>query len=168
MDERLKAYVAAMVDAEGVVTLTKFRGRGVHSKNGREWLIRPLVLVTNSHAGLIGFLRNATGLGTTYTSRKPPKHPHWSRIHRWQVAASEARSLLSEIRPYLVIKAHLADVVLAMPTQSKGGRRVEDAAIYERQLAVVDVVRALNNRGQDKPTFLSEFPADHPLISALP
>ncbi len=168
MDERLKAYIAAMVDAEGVITVTKFKGRGVHSKNGREWLIRPLVLVTNSHAGLIGFLRQATGLGVTYTSLKPPKQPNWSRIHRWQVVSAQARQLLIEIRPYLVIKAHLADVILSMPVQSKGGKRQEDALAYERQLEIVEIVRALNDRGQDKPTLLSSFPADHPLISALP
>jgi hypothetical protein len=56
------AYLAAMVEGEGVVTIGRLRSRG----RRRQFKYYARVLVTNSHEGLVRFMYEATGLGLVY------------------------------------------------------------------------------------------------------
>jgi hypothetical protein len=150
------AYVAAMIDGEGVVTLGKARSSG----SLREWTYRPRVIVTNSHEGVIEFLREVTGLGHTYRYAQPQR-PEWSTMLRWQVTSNACRLLLTEVRDYLVIKRRQADLILAMPLLPKGGRG-DVAAIDQAQRETFDAIAALNKRGRKDDPTLREFPSDHP------
>jgi hypothetical protein len=150
-----------MIDGEGVITIQRTKGRGTKGQ-GREWGMRGLVMVTNSHAGLIGFLRDVTGLGITYRAKSAGK-PEWSLVHRWQVVGDQARRLLEPLIPYLVLKRELAEIVVSFPRQSKGGKLAIDDVIYEEQLRRWAQTRVLNRRGQGtKPQSFEAFPLDHP------
>lgn len=136
------AYLAAMVDGEGVVTIGRLRSRG----RRRQFKYYARVLVTNSHEGLVRFMYEATGLGLVYRYSHAAKEG-WSVMLRWQVSHHQAVVLLRDLRPFLVIKARQADLVLAMPMQTKDGRLPADDDAYAAQQAAHAAVKALNLRG---------------------
>jgi hypothetical protein len=84
---------------------------------------------------------------------------------RWQVSHRQAVLLLRDLRPFLVIKARQADLVLAMPMQTKDGRLPADDDAYAAQQAAHAAVKALNLRGPKQDPLLAEFPRDHPALT---
>lgn len=161
-----RAYVAAMIDAEGVITITRLTGGARARKTNREPAYRPLVLVTNSHAGLIGFLAELTGEGTTYQNPKPPR-PNWSPMHRWQCPSAAGQRLLAVILPYLVIKREIAELVMKLQPIPRKSAHAERPALRAVQADLFAQVKRLNTRGagSHRSTMtLTDFPADHPLL----
>ena len=157
------AYVAAMIDAEGVVSIGRVGGS---KRPGQEFAYRPLVIVTNSHAGLIGFLADVTGEGITYHNRKPPR-PNWSPMHRWQCTCACAQRVLEAILPYLVIKREIAEIVLRFQATPKKTTFTERSAIRVIQTGLYEQVKRLNTRGAGShrsAMTLTDYPADHPLL----
>ncbi len=166
MSEAAIAYVAAMIDAEGVISIARHKGGARERKANREPAYRPIVIVTNSHAGLIGFLAQVTGEGTLYQNHKPPRD-NWLPIHRWQCMAASARRLLSTITPYLVVKRNIAELVLQLQPIPKTSTFEERLPLRTKQIDLYEQVKALNKRGSGSHKShysLSDFPADHPLI----
>jgi hypothetical protein len=160
MDSVQAAYIAAMIDGEGVVTIGRQRSTG----RRRAFKFSPRVLVTNSHEGLVRFLHEVTGLGLVYRYKHAAREG-WSIMLRWQVTHRQAVVLLGEVRPFLVVKARQADVVLAMPRQTKGGRLAVDDAVYAAQTTAYETIKALNVRGPKQDPLLAEFPRDHPALT---
>lgn len=159
------AYVAAMIDGEGTITISRVKNYG--KRPG--YMYRPVVNVTNSHAGLIGFLRSLTGVGIVYQNNITPKKENWSPIHRWQVSMAEARELLPVIAPYLVIKRELARVIMQLQPIPIKTTHAERIPLREAQHALWERIRAMNKRGFGGHKIgkeLTDFPADHPLLSA--
>lgn len=156
------AYVAAMIDAEGCIRISKAK----NPYKTKPWLFRPWVQVVNSHAGLIGFLHKLTGVGLVYHGKKPQKE-NWSPIHRWQVSSNHAKQLIAVVVPYLVIKREIAELVLQFPTMPQDTPFAQRAEFDAKQCSVWEQVKALNERGfgNSKTTkTMSDFPADHPLL----
>lgn len=138
------AYIAGMIDGEGTVKINRRAGKG-KSENARPWGFLPLVLVTNTHLGVLEHLREVSGVGIVYHAKTRGK-PHWNLVHRWQVVGNQARQLLVEVQPHLIIKAEHARQVLAMPTQIRGGRAEGSAEIYGEQERLFGVLTELNRR----------------------
>lgn len=152
-----------MVDAEGVITVSRRRANNQGKYNSREWGFQPRIMVTNSHEGLIRFLHVASTVGTVHHT--DPANELWSRMWRWQVAGhDQCQHVARTIAPYLVIKRRQNAGVLAFPRMSRGGRRPADDDIYLRQLALYDEITALNRRGRHDRD-VSEFPDDHPALT---
>ncbi len=143
MSDTEKAYIAAMIDAEGTISLGRRRGQGKRSINGQVWHITIRVLVTNSHLGMIQYLHDASGVGIVY-HQKRSHNPRWNLVHRWQVAAKQARELLREVRPYLIVKADLADLIVNMPMQPRGTFVPE---VHEQQMRCLEQSHQMNQRG---------------------
>lgn len=166
MSPSARAYVAAMIDAEGVVTISRHSGGAIARKNNREPCYRPVVIVTNSHAGLIGFLAEVAGEGIVYQNPKPPR-PNWSPMHRWQCMNAAAQRLLEPILPYLVIKREIAALVMKLQPIPKKAPFAERPALRAVQADLFEQVKRLNTRGagSHRATMtLEDFPADHPLL----
>lgn len=166
LSELAKCYIAAITDGEGTITISRRKGRGKRSINGQIWQYKLVIIITNSHAGLIGFLKDISGVGTTYES-KQTFNPHWSTVHRWQIIAKQARDLLTEIRPYLVVKSEIADMVLNMPMQTKGGRKESDKTIYQEQEQYYELAKRLNKRGRKRDINFGNFPSNHPVLLSM-
>jgi len=156
LTEIQKAWLAAIVDGEGVVTISKAR----QSARSGQFCLRVFVIVTNSSAALIGLLKDVTGVGCTYLGQRPWKE-NWTRVHRWQVCTAQAREFLRAIRPYLVVKAQITDVILAMPRRPRG--KQDDGTIYRMQLETLAQVRELNKRGVKPFNGWNQVPENHPL-----
>lgn len=135
------AYIAGMVDADGMITVVR-----------REHLVMPMVCVTNSHYPLIEWLLATIGAGCAYEQKSEPKRPdqskeRWSKVHRYQLTGRKAQSLLALIRPHLRVKQRQADLVFALPQRS----RDFSLALNDNQRAqaaeILTAVRSLNKRG---------------------
>lgn len=127
-------YVAAAVDTGGTVSVHVTRGRGRRDR-GRIYVI-PLIKVSNTHLKQIAALHHLCG-GSTYAekSRKGYKG-QWG----WSVTGDRAVALLEKLRPHLLVKRALADVVLLGACQKARGKTTQ--ADLKKWVATV---RALNS-----------------------
>lgn len=125
-----KAYLAGIIDGEGCVRLARRR------KNN----FMAMVIVTIKQYDLLCYLKEITGVGCIYKYEKGFKE-NWCPIHRWQVAAKQARDLLKAVLPYLRIKGKVAEVVLSMPIKRGHSEHLNEQSI------LFDRVKFMNTRG---------------------
>lgn len=133
-----KAYIAGFFDGEGTITLRKARRKTDPSR----YSISPFLIVGNTHEGVINWLRETTGIGIVYGGTKPFKD-YWARTWRWQVISNQARVLLVDLLPYLIIKKEEAEIVINFPKMEK---RRFDEAIYQKQVECLQTIREINRR----------------------
>jgi hypothetical protein len=158
MEPVAAAYLAALIDGEGVITIARNRSSG----KTVPVTYQQRIIVTNSHRGLVQFCREVTGLGTVYHAKSVREG--WAPISRWQVTNSAARTVLADVLPYLVVKRQQAAVTLQMPIAVRGGRGPGAADIYAAQERAHETVKALNARGGGHPDAWHDFPRDHPAL----
>ena len=135
------AYIAAILDAEGTVTIQRQSGR----KRTRTPSFQVRVMAVNSDPRLIYFLLDKVG-GRAYSQL--PANPKWSRMHRWQLVGPQARELLAVVRPYLILKGEVADLVMSLPQRSKGYPGSLQTDVLAEQERITSAVRVLNQRGR--------------------
>lgn len=107
------AYIAGIVDGEGSISLFSGYTNKTH--------VYPVVKVANTDRKLIDWLRDTVGVGAVYHSRS---RNGCKDVYHWHVASAEAYELLCQIRPYLIIKAHRADVVTALWEENKAALQI--------------------------------------------
>jgi hypothetical protein len=136
------AYLAGLIDGEGTITIGRITRPGLR--------YQAKLLLVNTDLHLVEHAQTVTGVGIIYRSKADQTGvipANWNPVHRWQVVARQACAAIQLVRPYLVAKADLADLVLSMPTRSKG-RGPNDAAILIEQARIFELVRDLNRRGR--------------------
>src|ERR1700749_164720 len=137
-----KAYLAGIVDGEGTVNLTR-----VHTKGKtRQYRYHQRILVVNTHIGLLHALREIAGVGGVYESKNAPRYG-WNPVGRWYVTGEQARYLIAELLPFLVIKREVAEAVLGFEPIAKTTSWEERKPLYLAQDEIVECVTALNARG---------------------
>jgi hypothetical protein len=94
------AYLAGFFDGEGSISLV--RGGPTIAVAAVQVDRRPLDMLAMEFGGKV---REMT----------KPTRPTHSQAYRWQVYSARARRFLRVVRPYLIVKADKADLVLAMP-----------------------------------------------------
>jgi hypothetical protein len=105
------AYIAGIIDGEGSISLQRSTARSSAA------YFYPLVRVANTDKALIEWLHGKVGKGHAgYTTRS---HLGCKDCYHWALASNEAIALLELVRPYLVVKALRADVVLAIWDENK-------------------------------------------------
>jgi hypothetical protein len=149
-------YIAGIVDGEGSISLAhcSARASGVY--------VYPLVRVANTDKGLIDWLDEKVGVGHTgYVSKL---HLGCKDVYHWAIASNEAYELLVKIRPYLVVKAHRADIVTALWEENETALRVAGRNNWGNHHPVPNWLRSwreacflylkdLNRRGPGEPKF---------------
>ncbi len=75
--------------------------------------------------------------------RTKPFKDYWARTWRWQVISNQARVLLVDLLPYLIIKKEEAEIVINFPKMEK---RRFDEAIYQKQVECLQTIREINRR----------------------
>ena len=115
------AYIAGLFDGEGDVGVYRY----VHSKNGVAYL-RVLMRITNTHLGVLEWVRDKVGAGTVLTRHDKRRSAFRSPCFRYQVAHSNAKALLIAMRPYLKIKASKVDKILREPHIGRAEARDSD------------------------------------------
>jgi hypothetical protein len=100
------AYIAGIVDGEGCIMLQKCTARASDA------YIYPVVKVANTDFRLMDWLVKKIGAGAVqYRTRS---NTGCKDVQHWTIASNQAIQFLKTIRPYLIVKAHQADVALAV------------------------------------------------------
>lgn len=138
------AYMAGMIDADGMVTL-------IRSPSKR--LASPMVCVMNSNFGLIEWIVSVVGAGCAYETKTVPKRPdqnreNWNKVHRYQITGRKAQSLLMACRPYMKVKARQADLVIGIPMRGRDFPGLAQDAHVTLAASILAEVRMLNARGR--------------------
>lgn len=137
-NKELLAYTAGIIDGEGTI--------GMYRRYDKPNFFRPLIAVTNTHFGLLEFLKSSFGMGTIQLTRKAMNN--WKEARRWSIDTKlHAREFLSAIEPYLLIKRNQAKLLIeyidAYPTY--GSKRDNLSARLSRQEFYMRI-KSLNQR----------------------
>lgn len=98
-------YVAGLFDGEGCIVIYD-RGYG-----GRPQL---RATITNTHLGVIDWLRKNVAQGTVITKHyTKPEQSHFKDSYTWQVYGQNAVFFLEQLLPYLIIKRERAIEAIA-------------------------------------------------------
>ena len=97
--ENVKAYIAGIVDADGCVALRK----------DKKIYLYPQVVVSNTHLPLLKMLQKRYNGSITKLKRRKENH---TQAYNWRVTTDQARILLRDIIPYMIIKKKKAKIVL--------------------------------------------------------
>lgn len=107
MKQKVKAYIAGIVDGEGCI--------GVYW-NSDHWYV--VVTVANTDYRLLGYLKycynGCISKEHQYGKSKPFK--------QWRVVANDAKLLLKDIEPHLLIKRYRAQLALKFLSYAQGKR----------------------------------------------
>ena len=141
------AYVAAMIDGEG--TLSIWPTKSSYRRN----------YTLTSHLSIAGTDRQHIErviemMGNGRLDVEPKSNPKHKCLYRAQLVATQIRCVLPQIRPYLQLKTRQADLILEYFTLQDRGRLagqngVSDAD-WPRAVAIYEEMRGLNQRGQRK------------------
>lgn len=137
------AYIAGIVDGEGCLTLVTSRGGG-----GGYSTIRPVLAIANTNRDLLEAVRNTLDAGAVNIMRGG----RIAGVHRmgWQYQATGRATLhriLTMIRPYLVLKAAQADVILQFIADNKTMHNPIPPDVLAHRQAAIAQIRELNRKG---------------------
>lgn len=134
------AYAAGFVDGEGTIRVERAYG----PSPGR--LYRAYVEVSQVTPGPLNMMMDRWG-GHLYL--RPRKNPNHRPIFRWQIADRKAIDFVTELRPYLIVKAAQADVLIALGEikRANAARRPYTAEELANQAALYLRATELNRRG---------------------
>lgn len=140
----LDAWLAALVDGEGTITINFVRGarsRGSHV---------PRIEIGSTCESLVRLIREVAGIGSVQHEHRGSGRTAGERdLWRWVVGTRGTAAVLSRIVPYLKIKQDQAEVarqLLALPV-ARGRQRIPDW-VWDRREALRATLRDLNCKGK--------------------
>ena len=130
------AYFAGLFDGEGTITLA------TDKKSNRIWVTCSITLVNKDPLDELAAIYG----GRVFPMKaKSIKHrTYW----RWGVYCNQALLFIGDIRPWLYIKAAVADLILEFSHLiGHKGQRIDETRL-DRRKNVLFLVREANRRGQ--------------------
>jgi len=129
-------YLAGFFDGEGCIGIYT-NGKG----NGRTLRVQLTQTVTPQSTALLIAMRSRWG-GSLCQFNKELRRPAWN----WQASAAKGYLFLCDIRPWLLLKADQADVVLDWWPNRTGPQRGKDG----RLLPMLPEARAADELAQER------------------
>jgi hypothetical protein len=138
------AYLAGVIDGEGSIMLRHHPPRAESKHRWEYW--EPTMRVFNSDRRLMDWLTEHFGGGVSLArNNREQQKDCWI----WSARTREIAELLTGLRPFLLLKAEQADVVLEYyATYRHMGRRGHPPALVERRREMAAMVKELNRRGK--------------------
>jgi hypothetical protein len=136
LTEQEKAYIAGIIDGEGSIQ--------IYQSSTGHFLCR--VCIYNTSKPLFAWLESKLLRAFYSTEDTHEEHKDWS----WMMfSGKRAKELIETVRPYMIVKALQADVLLDFPMTKNGVRKL--TAEEELQQAI-DYIRLkdLNKTGRRK------------------
>lgn len=106
LTENQSAYIAGLIDGDGTICITQWRRKDRPSPR-----YRVVLSVTNTSKAIMDWLKSTVNAGNIFYEK--PYIAKRKQKYRWNLAQGLIKPLLEEIRPYLIVKAHRADLALA-------------------------------------------------------
>lgn len=134
------AYLAGLIDGEGTITIYK------HKQHKRPtFQLRPRVVVANTHMPMLHSL--VRDYGGTLIKNGKPSSPRPCFL--WRVfSQADIERILVGVRPYLIIKAVHADLMMRFIDLRKAVGRAPYGKVEE---FCYQEIRRLNQRGPGVP-----------------
>lgn len=147
IDEVKWVYLAALVDGEGHISITRSDKPTYRTQRGKEKKYRcPVrygvtVAVSNTDIRLMKKLEEV--FGGSYNGGKPFKnHSNWKPKYQWNVCGNETKEMvLGSILPYLVLKQEQAKTALEF-------LKLKDKKVPEKRQELYERNISLNKRGK--------------------
>lgn len=133
-------YLAAFLDGEGGIQITKT----MRKDRAYKLALHPCVYFTNTNLEAIEALRNWLSAGCIVKSTKEGYKPAYA-LH--MTGTRNIVSLLTVLRPYLIIKAARADTLLQFCNSRLAHYAGKDRKYNEEELSLYTTLKALNERG---------------------
>lgn len=139
LSETQRAYIAGITDGEGCISVA------VRLKK----YITPTIQVCNTDRSLCDWLYSIYGGNIDVRVDK--------RLERrttfcWRVAGAKAVRFTRDVRPYLRIKHHQADIVLGIPRFKGPSKNTKPYSMTAKDFAanrdIIRAIRKLNKRGR--------------------
>lgn len=152
IDPAFLLWFAGFIDGEGCFNITLGKG----SRRGNH---RPIVIITNTHAGVLREIASVVG-GAFYTCGGGVRR---KQLYQWQIGGPGAVALAATLAPILRVKRPAAEVLTAFPVgrpdpgASWRGVAISDEVWAERERLRLEL-RRLNRKGlpvADDDGFLS-------------
>ncbi|GHH57838.1 hypothetical protein [Lentzea cavernae] len=121
------AYIAGLIDGEGCLLIYRKKD----SRGGLHF--RCILRIANTSLRVIAWLQVRLG-GTAVPAQKP--RAHHLQVYQWPCEGPRLAALLVAVRPHLVIKPELADLLISMQmTMAYSGRglRLPEEVKAERE-----------------------------------
>lgn len=133
-------YLAGLVDGEGCITITKTKSSKY--KRGIQYYSRLSIEMTSEH--LINKLY--TQFGGSFNRRKPQIKR--KDIYVWSVYGENARLIIEQIKPYLIVKDNQASIIQEFQSlvNKNNFKPVTDEEWVLRE-SLCNKIRILNKRG---------------------
>ncbi len=133
-------YIAAFLDGEGGIQIT----RTMRKDRAYKLALHPCVYFTNTNREAIETLRTWLSAGCIVKGTKEGYKPAYA-LH--VTGIRNIVSLLTVIRPYLIIKAARADTMLQFCKSRLAHYAGKDRQYTEEELSLYTALKALNERG---------------------
>ena len=140
-----RAWLAAIVDAEGTIGIRRSRREKNHD------IFAAYITVSNTNKELIKKCLKITGLGTIKDSSAGTNFP----VYRWEVTHQKAISVIAEIYPYLIAKKEQAKVAIALQKTNKHrgnnkgtnrGPKPIGEKEYQEKVRLWELIKKLNQK----------------------
>lgn len=131
MEPTFVAWAAGFFDGEGCVLIVRL-ATGTHRIGVDVAQVdrRPLDALAARWGGAVDL----------YGAGRPGHRP----AHHWRLSGAAALAFLAEIRPYLIVKAAVADLALTYPLGGRGVRVTPDVHVIREE--IFRRIRAHNDR----------------------
>ncbi len=134
------AYLAGLIDGEGSIAL--WRG---FQKNGVTHTYRPIIEISNTHLGVLEWVKLLVGNGWLGLTNPKNVRVHLHRpLYRYRFRTTDLHWVIPQIRPYLKIKGAQADLLVRYFDVVPHTRPDVDRSVLE---SMWETSRALNQRG---------------------
>lgn len=138
-----REYLAGFVDGEGSIMIVK---SGRPRADGVQVSFSATLMIANTHRQALEAIQGI--YGGRIDSNGKPHNPKWKQGWSLIWKGPAAASLISALRPHLLIKREQADVALAfVELQKSSYRRLKSEADVEAANDCYRSIRALNARG---------------------
>ena len=119
MQEWEKAYLAGFIDADGAITINKQKRSSKWQKH--TYYYRLMLSIANRHLGALKWMQEVTKCeGSLFKRNLHKKHPAWSDAWQLRWNSKQMYRILTEIRPYMIMKGRHADLAMEMIELKRG------------------------------------------------
>jgi len=139
------AYLAAIIDGEGMITLERTGNRRLNNVMG----LSPRIVIANTNEAIIQHIANLfRSVGANPHIRSRQEQNGWKRCMWISVQGlSKCRKVLEAIKPFLVGKFAQAELALEF-IRLRGDSQLAKGKPYgPAEMSILDRIRALNRRG---------------------
>ncbi len=100
------AYIAGLFDGEGYIRINRWK-----KPNSTHIRYNLYCGINMTHKPVIGFIQQQFG-GSLHEIDRRPKNEKWRPVFNWICGSSAAANFITQLRPYLIVKAPEVDLAL--------------------------------------------------------